>query len=42
MSRRRQLSLARSMIGKREKGDGEADGSIDAPVAVPGRSASVV
>ena len=33
MSRCRQLSLARSVIGKREKGDGEADTSADAPVA---------
>ena len=33
ISRCRQLSLARSVIRKREKGDSEADTSADAPVA---------
>ncbi|KAI0223834.1 hypothetical protein LSAT2_025061 [Lamellibrachia satsuma] len=40
MSRCRQLSLARSVIRKREKGDSEADTSADAPVA--GHSAGPV
>ena len=35
MSRCRELSLARSVIGKREKGDGEAETSADVPVAGP-------
>ena len=41
MSRCRQLSLARSVIRKREKGDSEADTSADAPV-VAGHSAGPV
>ena len=33
MSKCQQLSLARSVIGKREKGNGETDTSADGPVA---------
>ena len=40
MSRRRQLSLARSVIRKREKGGSEADTTADASVA--GHSAGPV